>query len=141
MNCDSSKSKKNFLWYLDLSSFQWHSFELIWARQQKFIANIPKLLIFGLSRRAHLYVSNILFMYMKILPEIPYSIFFHMQLVSLHLDLGFLGYDLFPKNTCFRLAVGLVKTLDSSANISENVMDEDLIFKLEIYTPILEVGF
>ena len=43
------------MWYRDLSSFQFHGYDLIWMSQQKFIANIPKLLIFVLSRRAHLY--------------------------------------------------------------------------------------
>ena len=38
-----------------MSSFQFRRYDLIWMIQQKFIANIPKLLIFGLSKRVNLY--------------------------------------------------------------------------------------
>ena len=42
------------LWYLDVSSFQFHGFGLIWMCQKNIIANLSKLLIFVLSRREHL---------------------------------------------------------------------------------------
>ena len=53
-------------------------------------------------------MSTILFLYLKHLPHIPCFLIFPMPLVSLHLDLVFFRYDLFPKNTCFRLGFGLV---------------------------------
>ena len=98
--------------YLDLSSFQFRRSDLIWMSQQNVIVNYQSFLFLSYLKERTCticHVSTVLFLYLKILPQIPLCIFFHMQLVSLHLDLRFFRYDLFPKNTCFRLAIGLVK--------------------------------